>query len=72
MRYVSSYQQVERRSSAVLTDHSAPNFFNASLVIRVPFQPIRCVCVSACAELFGVVFEAYSFAVMYGVISACI
>lgn len=41
MRYVSNYQQVERRSSAVLTDHSAPNYFNASMVIRIPFQPIR-------------------------------
>ena len=41
MRYVSQYAQVERRQSAVPSDHSAPNYFNASMVIRIPAQPIR-------------------------------
>lgn len=42
MVYHKNYEEVQRRSSAVLNDHSgAGNYFNASMIIRVPIQPIR-------------------------------
>jgi hypothetical protein len=41
MLFKSSYENVQRRASFVPTDHALPNYFNASLIIRVPLQPIR-------------------------------
>lgn len=42
MVYHKHYEEVQRRSSAALTDRSgAGNYFNASMIIRVPIQPVR-------------------------------
>jgi hypothetical protein len=42
MVYAPNYANVQRRAN-VATDHSSVPYFNASMVIRVPFQPVRCV-----------------------------
>lgn len=41
MLFKSSYENVQRRASHLPTDHALPNYFNASLIIRVPIQPVR-------------------------------
>eukprot|EP00600_Ochromonadales_sp_CCMP1393_P008389 CAMPEP_0174970734 /NCGR_PEP_ID=MMETSP0004_2-20121128/9571_1 /TAXON_ID=420556 /ORGANISM="Ochromonas sp., Strain CCMP1393" /LENGTH=280 /DNA_ID=CAMNT_0016220545 /DNA_START=32 /DNA_END=871 /DNA_ORIENTATION=+ len=41
MVYRSNYEQVTQRATSVATDHSSVPYFNATLTIRVPFQPIR-------------------------------
>jgi len=41
MVYTPNYANVQRRASWVPTDHSSVPYFNASMVIRVPFQPVR-------------------------------
>jgi hypothetical protein len=41
MVYRSNYEHVQRRAAAVPTDHALPSYFNASLTIRVPIQPVR-------------------------------
>ena len=43
MVYHKNFENVQRRTTAVPTDRSAAalNFFNASMIIRIPAQPIR-------------------------------
>jgi hypothetical protein len=56
MTYRKNFEYVERRVGSVPTDNSTVPYFNASMIIRIPIQPMRSVFIVSRYEYLLVLF----------------